>query len=132
MTTENKDTNKIVATYIKLRDKRAELKKGYEEKDALLKQDMELLELALLDNCKELGATSFRTEAGTVIRSTKTFYWTSDWEAMHKRIIEEGRPDLLERRISQSVMKDYLEKNPTNVPPGLNVESKYTVTVRRA
>lgn len=129
---ENKDTEKMVATYIKLRDKRAALKADYEEKDGVLKQDMELLELALLDVCKETGCSSFKTGVGTVIRSTKEYWFTSDWENLHKLILKEQRPDLLERRISQSVMKAFIEENPEKIPPGLNREAKYTVTVRRA
>lgn len=126
------DSSKLVACYIKLRDKRAELKKAYEDNDSTLKSDMEIIEQQLLEICKATGSTSFRTDAGTVIRSTKTYYWTSDWEAMHNLVVQQQRPDLLERRISQSNMKDYLEHHPHNIPTGLNVESKYTVTVRRA
>jgi len=38
----------------------------------------------------------------------------------------------VERRISQLAMKNYLRENPDNFPPGLNVDNRYTVTVRRS
>jgi hypothetical protein len=66
------------------------------------------------------------------MRSVKTRYWTSDWGAMHKFILENKMPELLERRISQTTMKQLLEENPDVMPPGMNTDSKYSVTIRRA
>lgn len=128
----NVNSSELVTCYIKMRDKRAELKKRYEEQDGVIKADMEVIEQQLLKICKDTGVNSFRTDAGTAIRSSKTYYWTSDWEAMHELVIKQQRPDLLERRISQSTMKEYLEHHPNDIPAGLNVESKYIVIVRRA
>jgi hypothetical protein len=51
---------------------------------------------------------------------------------MHNFIKENQSLDLLERRIAQRAMKDWLEANPDKMPKGLNTESKYTVTVRRS
>jgi len=39
--------------------------------------------------------------------------------------------ELLEKRISQSNMATFLEENPDLHPPGLNVDSRYAVVVRR-
>jgi len=38
---------------------------------------------------------------------------------------------LFERRISQLNMQQFLEENPDLLPAGLNVDSKYTVSIRR-
>jgi len=37
----------------------------------------------------------------------------------------------MEKRIHQGNMRLFLEENPDLLPPGLNVDSEYTVTVRR-
>jgi hypothetical protein len=50
---------------------------------------------------------------------------------MHKFILEKKMPELLERRISQTTMKQLLEENPELMPMGLNTDSKYSVTIRR-
>jgi hypothetical protein len=50
---------------------------------------------------------------------------------MGKFILEHQVPDLLEKRIHQGNMKQFLEENPELLPPGLNSDSEYTVTVRR-
>lgn len=128
---ETISVDKLVAVYIKMRDKRAELLSDYEEADSTVKTQMELVETKLLDTCKEIGVDRLGSKHGTVIRTVKTRYWTSDWESMHKFILEHKMPQLLERRISQLTMKQLLEENPDLTPMGLNTDSKYSVTIRR-
>ena len=124
--------DKLVRAYIKMRDKRAQLKAAYEEDDNAIKEEMAQVEQYLLDTCKATGAESIKTAHGTAIRSIQTRYWTGDWEQMHKFIRDNDALDLVERRISQLNMKNYLRENPDVLPPGLNVDNKYTVTVRRS
>ena len=130
--TEEISADKLVAAYIKMRDKRAELLREYEDADTGVKTQMEMVEAKLLELCKTGGADSLKTKHGTVIRGVKTRYWTSDWASMHKFILEHQMPDLLEKRISQSTLKQLLDENPDMMPPGVNVDSKYSVTVRRS
>ena len=130
--TETISVDKLVAVYIKMRDKRAELLREYEEADSTVKTQMELVETKLLDTCKEIGADRLGSKHGTVMRTVRTRYWTSDWEAMHKFILEHKMPDLLEKRVSQSTMKQLLEENPDLMPKGMNIDSRYAVTIRRS
>jgi|TARA_R110002126_G_scaffold62809_7_gene161418 predicted metal-dependent phosphotriesterase family hydrolase len=129
--TETISVDKLVAVYIKMRDKRAELLRDYEEADSTVKAQMEVVESKLLELCKEIGVDRLGSKHGTVMRTVKTRYWTSDWESMHKFILEKKMPELLERRISQTTMKQLLEENPELMPMGLNTDSKYSVTIRR-
>jgi hypothetical protein len=68
---------------------------------------------------------------GTVTRRTVTRYWTNDWEAMYRFIKEKDAPFLLEQRIHNGNMKQFLEDNPDTLPIGLNADTKYAVTVRK-
>jgi hypothetical protein len=129
--TETISVDKLVAVYIKMRDKRAELLRDYEEADSTVKAQMEVVESKLLDLCKEIGVDRLGSKHGTVMRTVKTRYWTSDWDSMHKFILDNKMPELLERRISQTTMKQLLEENPELMPMGLNTDSKYSVTIRR-
>ncbi len=129
---EDVSADRLVTAYIKMRDKRAEILKQYEEEDEAIKAQMETIEGKLLEVCKTVGADSLKTQAGTVIRTVKTRYWTSDWASMHKFIMEHNMPELLEKRISQTTMKQLLDENPDMMPPGMNVDSKYAVTIRRS
>jgi hypothetical protein len=125
-------TEKMVQVYIKIRDQRAVLKAQFEEQDKTLRDQLDALESELLEVCKKAGADSIRTKGGTIMRGVKTQYWTSDWENMHRFILENQAPELLERRISQSTMKEFLATNPDKMPPGLNADSRYSITIRRA
>ena len=126
------DLGKLTTIYIKIRDKRAENKREFEEADADLKEQMEVLEAQMLDVCKEMNADSIRTPHGTIIRSVKSRYWTNDWDSMYDFIEKEGAFGLLEKRLHQTNMKDFLTENPDLLPAGLNVESSYSVVVRRS
>jgi len=50
---------------------------------------------------------------------------------MHKFVLQQEVPDFLEKRLNQSVVKQFLEENPEQVPPGLNTDVEYVVTVRK-
>ena len=124
--------DKLVATYVKIRDKRAEIQREYEKEDSRLKDQLELITSKLLDICRETGVESMRTNAGTVSRSVSTRYWTSDWASMYDFIKEHDAMGLLEQRIHQGNLKAFLTDNPEEVPKGLNSDSKYTIRVTRA
>jgi len=122
---------KIVATYIKIRDAKEANYRAYKEKDAEFEEQMKLLRIKLLDVAKETGATSFATPAGTAYRTVKQRYWTNDWEKFYEFIQEHNVIGLLEKRIHQTNMKEFLDSNPEFHPPGLNVDSEYDFAVKR-
>ncbi len=124
--------DKVAQAYISLRDARAEAKRVFEAQDEVLAEQMQVLETHLLDVCKQINADSIRTKAGTVIRSVKTRYWTNDWDSMYRLIHERQAFGLLEKRLHQTNMKQFLEENPEVLPEGLNQDKEYTVVVRRA
>ena len=128
---EQLQADRLVQAYVKMRDKRAELSAAFEAEDNKISAQMELVEAELLKICKTIGADSVRTPFGNVYRTVKTRYETSDWENMYKFITEHNVPQLLERRISTTNMKQFLEENPELMPIGVNINNKYTVTVRR-
>ena len=123
---------KLTRIYIKMRDKKSEVSQELEEKIAKIEADMKAVKTAILRHMKDIGAESLRTEAGTVYRTVRTTYATSDWESMHKFILEHGVPELLEKRIQQTNMKAFLEDNPDLLPPGLNANAEYSVTIKRS
>ena len=130
--TDELPIEKLTRVYIKMRDKKDELSRELEEKIGELEADMKRVKLAILDHMKELNAESLRTNSGTVFRTVRTTYSTNDWDSMNKFILEHGLSDLLEKRIHQTNMKAFLEENPDELPPGLNANMEYSVTIRRS
>lgn len=122
---------KLAKVYIKIRDKRAELLAAYEKEDSKLKEDLEALEAEMLDKCKEENADSIKTPFGTIIRSVKARYWPADWEIFNQYVIDHEALGLLEKRVHQTNMASWLEEHPEDPPPGLNIDRKYTCSVRR-
>lgn len=124
--------DKLVSIYIKLRDKRAQALKEFEELDAELKTQQDMVSGKLQEMLKEIGADNIKTKHGTVTRTIKTRYWTSDWSSMFQFIKDNDAMYLMEQRIHQTNIKKFLEENPDQLPIGLNSDSRYTVSVRKS
>ena len=123
---------KLVKVYLKMRTARDTLVKDHEAELSKVEAAMQQVKSALLAYCKDNNIESVRTGAGMFYRTIKQRYWTNDWEAMGKFVVENNVPDLLEKRLHQGNTKTFLEQNPDLLPPGLNVDSEFTVTVRKA
>ena len=122
--------DKLVEVYIKIRDARDEVRREAEAKEADLNEQLELISQQILEVCKQTGADSIKTSHGTAMRGVKSRYWTNDWEKFYEFMSEQKEFGLLEKRIHQTNMKQFLEENPDMHPAGLNVERTYAITVR--
>lgn len=123
--------DEIVLAYRKLRDVMQETEAAHKEAMADLREQLDLLSSKMLEVCKEQNADSIRTPAGTITRKITARYWTSDWESMYEFIREHDAPFLLEQRIHNSSMRQFLEDNPDIMPAGLQADRKFTVQVRK-
>jgi predicted nuclease with TOPRIM domain len=132
MSEENGDlAKKLVKVYVKIRDKRKELKTKFEEEDKALEDQLEAINAELLEMLKTMGAESMRTEFGTITKRVYKRYYTNDWYSFHNFVKEHDALDLLEKRVSQGNMTTFLEENPDLHPPGLNVDSRYAVVITK-
>lgn len=126
------DASRLVQVYVKIRDARDILVREHEVKLAELQQQLDTIESEMLTLCKQTGQDGGKTPFGSFSRTIKTRYWTNDWESMYRFVKENDAPELLEKRLHQSNFKAYLEENPGMMPAGVNVDSKYSILVRRA
>jgi len=123
--------DKLVAVYRKIRAAIDEKEAAHKDEITTLKEQLDTVSSKLLEICNEQNLDSLRTPVGTVTRRTVTRYWTNDWEAMYRFIKEQDVPYLLEQRIHNGNMRQYLEENPDTLPIGLNADTKYAITVRK-
>ena len=123
---------KLTKAYIRIREERASLSASYKEKDTALVNQLDVVRQGLLNYCEKHGVESVKTSEGLFYRTTKTKYWTSDWESMHKFVLEEQVPEFFEKRLHQGAVKQFLEDNPDKLPKGLNVDSEYVLTMRKS
>ena len=131
MDVDDLPADKLVAVYRKIRGVIDEKEAEHKELIGTLKAQLEAVSDKLLDICNTQNLDSLRTPMGTVTRRTVTRYWTSDWQSMYGFIKEHDAPFLLEQRIHNTNMKQFLEENPDTLPVGLNADTKYAITVRK-
>jgi len=122
---------KMTSAFIKIRAERAALSAKFKVEEDKLVRQQDILKRALLDYCENHGLESVRTSAGLFFRSSKTKYWTSDWEAMHKFIMEHNVPEFLDKRLNTTNIKQFLEENPNTIPDGLKIDKEFVISVRK-
>ena len=123
--------DKLVKIYRKLRARMTQLTQEYDTQAEILTAQQDEIKNAIKEQMKAMGVTSVRTTEGTAVMSVKTRYTTQDWDSFKKFMIEHEAIDLLEKRIAQTNMRQFLEENPGVVPPGLNSASEYDISVRK-
>ena len=123
--------DRLAKIYIKIRTQIQGITQKFEAEVAALTAQQTEITNAMRDQMQALGSKSVKTDFGTVTLSLKTRYSTTDWDSFRTFVASNNAFDLLERRIAQRNMAIFLEANPGLVPPGLNSDSEYAVTVRK-
>lgn len=123
--------DKLAKVYIKIRGKMNLLTQEYEKAKAELEEQKDAVSNAMREQMKLIGSKTVRTDNGTIMMQLKTRYTTQDWDSFKAFVVQNDAVDLLERRIAQGNMAKFLDENPGLVPPGLNSDSEYTITVKK-
>lgn len=122
---EEPTVERLTRIYVKMREKRKEL----DRQSAELKEKQDLVAAELLEICKAQGATTIRTAHGTVSKRVTKNYWSSDWDSFFKFLKEQDAFSLMQQRINNANMAQFLEENPDLHPPGLNADVNQTVVI---
>jgi broad-specificity NMP kinase len=125
------DMDELSAQYIRLRQKREILKERFTAEDGELEKAMAEIEAQLLDTLNASNSNSMSTNSAVIIRTVRKRYMPSNWNAVYELIKKHDAYSLLEKRVHNGNMKDFLEEHPDEYPAGMNVDSRYAVTVRR-
>jgi len=121
----------LARIYIKMRTRIQEVQKEYDTKLEEIKAQQQEVKNAMKDQLQAMGTKSARTDYGTVTLKQTTRYYTADWASFKKFVVEHDAVDLLEQRIAQRNMAQFLTENPTSIPPGLNSTSELDVSVTK-
>jgi hypothetical protein len=119
--------DRLVRIYMKMRSAIQDLDAQIEA----IKEQQQSVKNEIKDRMRGTGVKSLRTDHGTVSLMEKTRYYTNDWDSFKKFMVEHDALDLLEKRIAQSNMKLFLEENPGAIPPGLNSDTEFDLSVRK-
>lgn len=126
------DLEAKAARMLAIRESRARLKAEYERHDAVFTAELEQLELEVRGHLSAQNVKSVRTTAGTIMLQESQRYWPSDWESFYAFVHQHAAYHLLERRIHNTHMTQFLEAHPGEYPVGLNVDREVKAVVRKA
>jgi hypothetical protein len=129
--TETVPIDRLVKIYRKIKEKIDTLTQEYDTQIETLKAQQDEIKFALKDMMKADGTTSLKTTFGTVSLLTKTRYSTNDWDSFKRFIVEHDAVDLLEKRVAQTNMGQFLQENPGVVPPGLNSMTEFEIRITK-
>lgn len=125
--------SRIAQAYNAIRDARTVKRHAWEAEDLALEQDQDKLKVVMLEMLNQIGGKSINTEHGTVIRSRKVKPSVPDWNAFYDWVLgDKERFEALEKRIKSTFVRDYMEENDGQLPPGVAAHVEYEVSVRRA
>ena len=124
--------DQVIEGYLALRGQKEALAKKQKEEMAPLLDKMEKVENWLQAQLQSQGLTSIAAKGvGTAFLETRTDAGVADWDAAFEWIKATGQWAFLERRVSKSVVKDYMDAH-GEVPPGIAVSSEVVLRVRKA
>ena len=102
--------DKLARVYRKMQSKIQELTATYESEVERIRTQQDAIKTAMKDQMLSLGVKTVRTDEGTVVLSTKTRYNTQDWDSFKQFVVQHEAVDLLERRIAQGNMAQFLDE----------------------
>lgn len=124
--------DEMVEAYLAIRGERERLSRDFELRDAELKADQVQIEQLLLEKCNDINAETIRTNAGTVVKTMKENFICNDWDGLKQFIMDKGLIELMQQRIHNTNLKEYLTNNPDDgMPPGVSSIREYSVVVRK-
>ena len=123
--------DELVQHYVRLRDKKSEIKAAYDAETQKLDLVLEKIEQKLMAYFNETGLESIRTGHGTAYRSIKSTASVADRDIFLDFVREHDAWELLETRAAKKAVEDYRAAN-DELPPGINWNSISTINVRRS
>jgi len=125
------EINEVIDQMVKIRERMNERSKEFEKAQ---KRDRELWEKGeawIMKKMEEQGTTNVATQTHTVFPTDSLKASVGDWGEVSSYIERTGDVDLLEHRISSKAVKQYMEENGGEVPPGVKTFSQRKINIRR-
>jgi hypothetical protein len=128
---EGPSLDTLAKAYIRIRDAISAKTKEYDAIIEGLKEQQKAISDEIKARMQAVGATSLKTDSGTMSMRVDTRYYPQDWDAFSAFVKANDAMALLERRVAQGNLQAWIEQNPDNVPHGLGTVSQYVISVRK-
>lgn len=120
----------VIKKYMKLRGEKEAVEAEAKATVDVIKTNMAKLEAWLKAKLDADGLTSFKSAYGTAFLTTTDFASVDNWDAVLDFIKEQEAYDMLEKRVSKTAVRAYLEAN-KEVPPGVSYGTKLDINIRK-
>lgn len=120
----------VIATYLTLRNQKEALAQSVKAKVDEINAKLAKIEAWIKQQADAQGVTSFKSEHGTAFLTTVDFANVADWDATLRFIRDNEAYDMLEKRVSKTAVRAYIDQTKT-VPPGVNYGTKLEVNIRK-
>ena len=125
------NADKIVDTYVQLRDKRDCIRREQQEALAPYNEAMSKLEDIMLTHLLALGADNIKTPHGTAYQAELVSAKVTDWDSTLQFIRAEELWHMLEKRVSKQAVAEFVQET-GHLPPGVDIARTKTVNIRRS
>lgn len=122
---------KRVKLYLKTRAAKTDASRAFDAQAAQFDRIMEACQHTMLADATKQGITGFKTPFGTTYKDEVVRYSIADANAFYRFIEAQKDMDFLERRVSSTHVKEYMEANEGALPPGLSVFRENVMRVRK-
>lgn len=123
--------DELIEKYIKIRDKKSQLKKAYEVEAGKLDEVLTKMEAVILRTFETTGQDSAKCATGTAYMASRTSATVADRDLfLHSFVIPNEAWEFLENRVAKAAVEQYKAEH-DDLPPGISWRSEIVVNVRR-
>ena len=124
--------DELITKRLLVRRRIEEIKERHKVELAPLAQAEGLLDGALLSVLDEQGLTQIKGQDGTAFTKISMSVKTSDREALFEYVREHDAFDMLTAAVSKDAVREYIDANGGNPPPGVDIAMVRVVQIRSA
>lgn len=122
--------DKLTQAFVRIRDKRRELKHTFDAEDEVLKEKLKQVEIELLRRAQEEGVTGWKTPHGTPYMTEDQHTSIADPDGFMEFVLQTGDLLFYEQRPSLSHIKEYQKAHDGELPPGVRMFRENRMRVR--
>ena len=122
----------MIGEYIRCRDWLEADDAKHAERQAPVKERMQILEGAVTEALLAAGGESLKTEQGTAYRSTVLAVRCASREDFMDFVFDGRREGFLTSAVAKDAVKEYMQMHDGQIPPGIDVTYIHKTNFRRS
>ena len=122
----------MIGEYIRCRDWLEADDAKHAERQAPVKERMQILEGAVTEALLAAGGESLKTEQGTAYRSTVLAVRCASREDFMDFVFDGRREGFLTSAVAKDAVKEYMQMHEGQIPPGIDVTYIHKTNFRRS